>query len=188
MASAELVPGLDFFVDGSDDPGTIVATGVVKGAVQVDDLHGDIDGVRYIAASTAGGGTCGLHAIWGRCIHEGAPLYANMAREYLLGSVPSDVAEMCLLQNGLFRNAFLEMLDLVYTDQILPAAEASQSAAWECVRPADRQVWVQLPQEVQWECCAFVTARAIEKENVTKTMDMRLRSFARDFFRRCERV
>ena len=169
---------------GNDDADPIVAAAVVKGAAQVEDLQGDIDGVRYIAASTAGGGTCGLHAIWGRCIHEGAPLYANMAREYLLASVPSDVGEMCLLQNGSFREAFLEMLDLVYTDQVLPAAEASESGAWECVRPADRQVWVQLPQEVQRECCAFVTARVIEQENVTKTMDVRLRSFARDFFRR----
>ena len=43
-------------------------------------------------------------------------------------------------------------------------------------------MWVQLPQEVQRECCAFVTARALEQENVTKTMDVRLRSFAQDFF------
>jgi hypothetical protein len=41
--------------------------------VQVDDLHGDIDGVSYTAAFTAGGGTCGLHAIWGICTHDGAP-------------------------------------------------------------------------------------------------------------------
>ena len=120
MASALLVPGLDFIDPGNDDVDPIVATAVVKGAVQVEDLHGDIDGVRYIAASTAGGGTCGLHAIWGRCAHEGAPLQANMARAYLLDSVPSDVAEMCRLQNGCFREAFLEMLQLVYADQVLP--------------------------------------------------------------------
>ena len=91
---------MDFIHPGSDDVDPIVATAVVKGAVQVEDLHGDIDGVRYIAASTAGGGTCGLHAIWGRCAHEGAPLQANMARAYLLDSVPSDVAEICRLQNA----------------------------------------------------------------------------------------
>ena len=110
------------------------------------------------------------------------PLQANMARAYLLDSVPSDVAEMCRLQNGCFREAFLEMLQLVYTDQVLPVAEASERGAWECVRPADKQVWAQLPQGVQRECRAFVTVRAIEQENVRKTIDVRLRSFARDFF------
>ena len=140
MASALLVPGLDFIDPGSDDVDPIVATAVVKGAVQVEDLHGDIDGVRYIAASTAGGGTCGLHAVWGRCAHEGAALQAHMARAYLLDSVPSDVAEMCRLQNGCFREAFLEMLQTVYTDQVLPVAEASERGALECVRPADKQV------------------------------------------------
>ena len=119
MASAELVPGLDFFVPGSDDADPIVAAAVVKGAAQVEDLQGDIDGVRYIAASTAGGGTCGLHAIWGRCIHEGAPLYANKAREYLLASVPSDVGEICQLQNGFFQEGFLEMLDVTCGSGVL---------------------------------------------------------------------
>ena len=141
----------------------------MKSAVQVEGLHGDIDGVRYIPASTAGGGTCGLHAVWGRCAHEGAPLQANMARAYVLDSVPSDVAEMCRLQKGCFREAFLEMLQLVYTDQVLPVAEASERGAWECVRPADKQVWAQLPQEVQRECRAFVTGRAIEQKKTSGT-------------------
>ena len=117
MASALLVPGLDFIDPGNDDVDPIVARAVVKGAVQVEDLHGDIDGVRYIAASTAGGGTCGLHAVWGRCAHEGAPLQANMARAYLLDSVPSDVAEMCRLQNTCFSEAFLETVALVVGTQ-----------------------------------------------------------------------
>ena len=43
--TAQLVPGLDFFDQRSDDGDPNVATGVVKGAVQVEDLHGDIDGV-----------------------------------------------------------------------------------------------------------------------------------------------
>ena len=178
----QLVPGLDVVDVGSDVGEPIVATGVVKGAVQVDDVQGEIDGVRYVAAFTAGGGTCGLHAIWGRCTHEGAPLHANMARAFLLESVPSDVADMCRLQNGCLREAFLEMLHLVYTDQVLPVAAASESGAWERVRPADRQVWVQLPEEVQEECRAFVTAKAAEHENVKKNLDVRLQSFARDFF------
>ena len=96
----------------------ILSTGVVRGAVQVDDLHGDIDGVSYTAAFTAGGGTCGLHAIWGKCTHDGAPLHANMARAHLL------VTGFCQLQNGCFREAFLEVLRLVHTDQVLPAAKA----------------------------------------------------------------
>ena len=67
MASALLVLGLDLIDLGNDDVDPIVATAVVRGAVQVEDLHGKIDGVRYIAASTAGGGICGLHAVSGRC-------------------------------------------------------------------------------------------------------------------------
>ena len=115
-------------------------------------------------------------------MYEGAPLQANMARAYLLGAIPSDVTEMCRLQNGCLREAFLEMPHLVFTDQVLPAAEARESGAWQRVRPADKQVWVQIPQELRQECCAFVTARAIDQEHVRETVDGRLRNFARDFF------
>ena len=36
----QLVPGLDYIDPGSDGGDPIVATAVVKGAVQVEDLHG----------------------------------------------------------------------------------------------------------------------------------------------------
>ena len=73
------------------------------------------------------------------------------------------------------------MLHLVYTDQVLPAAEASDSRAWQRVRPADKQVWAQFPQELRQECRAFIRARAIEQDSLEQA-DGRLRSFVRDFF------
>ena len=140
-ATTQFIPGLDLIDLDSDAGDPIVSPGVVRGAVQVEDLHGEIDGVGYAAAFTAGGGTCGLHAVWGRCAHDGAPLHANMARAHLLESVPSDVTEFCRLQNGILREPFLDILRLLYTDQVLPAAKAIACGDWQHVRPADKQVW-----------------------------------------------
>ena len=84
VTSASLIPGIDYMDVDSDVehvlPG-VVADGVVQGAVQIDDIAGNIDGVRHVAAWTNGDGACGLHAVWGRCCEAGAQLYAGAARQ-----------------------------------------------------------------------------------------------------------
>jgi hypothetical protein len=103
-------------------------------------------------------------------------MHANMARAHLLDSAPSDVTEFCQLQNGCFREALLEVLRLVYTDQVLPAAKAIVDGAWQHVRPADKQVWAQFLQHWRQECSAFVTAKTIEQATVEGRPDERLRT------------
>ena len=127
-----------------------MVAGVVKGAVEIIAITGNIDGVPHTAAWTSGDGACGLHAVWGRCSQSGAALHATRAREYLHGSIPDSVADFCKLQGGIFKRPFLALLRSVFDDQVMPVAETvtSHGNMDGCPRWR-RAVWVSLPPLVQ---------------------------------------
>ena len=185
-ASAQLIPGLDCIdVDSESDagPGKFVSDGVVRGAVQVDDINGSIDGDQHIAAWTIGDGACGLHSVWGKCHRMGAALYANAAREHLLASVPDNINDFCMIGGGVFRDAFLTLLRTVLQDQVMIAAKATMEHGHVGGCPVWRQqVWAHVPDALKTDCVDFVAVGAQERDHVEQHLMPELQAFARAFF------
>jgi hypothetical protein len=172
--------------DSELDTATPVVAGVVKGAVEIIEIAGNIDGVRHTAAWTDGDGACGLHAVWGRCSQAGAALYANRAREYLRNSLPDSVADFCNLQGGIFKRPFLALLRSVFDDQVMPVAETATSHGSLGGCPQWRRaIWACLPPLIQQDCLDFVAARTLKRKQVEGSITPELESFAREFFVPC---